>query len=146
MAWFPGDDLLATCRPRGLPISNLTSQIWSNCHLHSFDLYIKRELGCKGYLRYVDDFALFADSKPLLWKWKSALQSRLAALRLTIHENSAQVLPAASGIPWLGFVIYPGFRKVKVRKVRHTTRRLGHRYDAYCTGQISFAEFDAGMY
>lgn len=145
MVWFPGDDLLAACRPRGLPIGNLTSQFWSNCYLHSFDLFIKRELGCKAYLRYADDFALFADSKTLLWKWKAALQSRLAALRLTLHENSTQVLPTANGIPWLGFVIYPGFRKVKARRIRHATRRLEHRYDAYCTGQISFAEFDTSI-
>ena len=32
MVWFPGDDLLAACRPRGLPIGNLTSQFWSNCY------------------------------------------------------------------------------------------------------------------
>jgi len=145
MRWFPGDDQFAAFRPRGLPIGNLTSQFWSNCYLHGFDLFIKRELACKAYLRYVDDFALFADSKPLLWKWKAALQSRLAALRLTIHENNAQVLLTASGIPWLGFVIYPGFRKVKARKIRHASRRLGHRYDAYRTGQISFAEFDASI-
>ena len=126
MAWFPGDDLLAVCRPRGLPIGNLTSQFWSNCYLHRFDLFVKRELGCKAYLRYVDDFALFGDNKGVLWEWKAAFKERLAGLRLTIHENSAQVLPTVNGIPWLGFVIYPGYRKVKARKVRHATRRLGN--------------------
>lgn len=145
MVWFPGDDLFAVCRPRGLPIGNLTSQFWSNCYLHSFDLFIKRELGCKAYLRYVDDFALFADSKQQLWKWKTALKLRLTALRLTIHDHKAQVLPTRNGIPWLGFVVYPGYRKVKARKVRHTTRRLRERYHAYCNGQISFAEFDASV-
>jgi hypothetical protein len=50
---FDGDDLLAMCRPRGLPIGNLTSQFWSNCYLHPLDLFVKRELGCKGYLRYL---------------------------------------------------------------------------------------------
>lgn len=145
MAWFPGDDLFAICRPRGLPIGNLTSQFWSNCYLHSFDLFIKRELGCKAYLRYVDDFALFADNKALLLQWKAALKSRLAALRLTIHEHKAQVLPTVNGVPWLGFVVYPGYRKVKARKVRHATRRLQERYHAYCNGQISFAEFDASV-
>ena len=59
---FPGDDLLAICRPRGLPIGNLTSQFWSNCYLHPVDEFVKRELGCRAYLRYVDDLALFADS------------------------------------------------------------------------------------
>ncbi|MCO6427008.1 reverse transcriptase domain-containing protein [Nitrosomonas communis] len=145
MVWFPGDDLLAACRPRGLPIGNLTSQFWSNCYLHSFDLFIKRELGCKGYLRYVDDFALFADNKQQLWKWKTALKQRLTALRLTIHDHKAQVLPTRDGVPWLGFVVYPEYRKVKTRKIRHATRRLTHRYHAYCEGQISFAEFNASV-
>ncbi len=145
MVWFPGDDLLAACRSRGLPIGNLTSQFWSNCYLHSLDLFIKRELGCKAYLRYVDDFALFADSKQQLWEWKAALKSRLAELRLTIHDQKAQVLPTADGVPWLGFIVYSEFRKVKARKVRYATRRLGHRYHAYRNEQISFAEFDASV-
>ncbi len=63
---FPGDDLLSLCRPRGLPIGNLTSQFWSNCYLHPFDQFVTRELGCGAYVRYVDDFALFADSKTIL--------------------------------------------------------------------------------
>ena len=73
------------------------------------------------------------------------MQSRLAALRLTIHESSAQVIPTASGIPWLGVVVYPDYRKVKARKVRYATQRLGQRYAAYCAGAISFAEFDASV-
>jgi len=62
MAWFPSDDLLAASRPRGLPIGNLTSQFWGNCYLNPFDHFVKRELGCKGYVRFVDDFMLFADN------------------------------------------------------------------------------------
>ena len=49
--FFPGDDLLAACRARGLPIGNLTSQFWSNCYLHPFDQFVTRELGCRAYLR-----------------------------------------------------------------------------------------------
>lgn len=145
MVWFAGDDLLAVCRPRGLPIGNLTSQFWSNCYLHPFDLFVKRELGCRAYLRYVDDFALFADDRATLWRWKAALQSRLAGLRLTIHEQSAQVTPTARGIPWLGFVVYPDYRKIKARKVCYATRRLGQRHDAYWAGELSFADFDASV-
>jgi hypothetical protein len=78
MVWFPGDDLLAACRPRGLPIGNLTSQFWSNCYLDPFDHFVKRELRCPAYLRYVDDFALFGDSKRELWDWKRAIVERLA--------------------------------------------------------------------
>ena len=145
MVYFPGDDLLAACRPRGLPIGNLTSQFWSNCHLHPFDQFVTRELRCPAYLRYVDDFALFSNSKRELWAWKRALVGRLAHLRLTIHEHATQVLPTACGIPWLGFVVHPSYRLVKARKVRATTSHLGERLDDYCAGRISFGEFDASV-
>lgn len=128
MVHFPGDDLLAICRPRGLPIGNLTSQFWSNCYLHPFDQFIERELGVRGYVRYVDDMAFFSDSKNELWSWKQKLVKRLARLRLTIHDNSAQVMPVNAGVPWLGFVVYPGFRRIKSRKVRQATRQLRSMY------------------
>jgi retron-type reverse transcriptase len=145
MVWFPGDDLLAACRPRGLPIGNLTSQFWSNCYLHPLDLFIKRELGCRAYLRYVDDFALFSDSKRQLWQWKKAVCERLESLRLTVHEESAQVIPVAQGIPWLGFVVFPEYRRIKGRKLRHTCCRLSEHFDAWRCGAISFAQFDASV-
>jgi hypothetical protein len=145
MQWFPGDDLLAACRPRGLPIGNLTSQFWSNVYLHPLDLFVKRELGCKAYLRYADDFALFSDSKRELWRWKRAIVERLARLRLVIHDGPAQVVPVAQGIPWLGFVVYPTHRRLKGRKLRQTTKRLRGKYAAWQRGQISFAELDASV-
>jgi len=145
MVYFAGDDLLAACRPRGLPIGNLTSQFWSNCHLHPFDQFVTRELSCPAYLRYVDDFALFSDSKRELWAWKHALVDRLAELRLTIHAREAQVLPTHCGIPWLGFVVHPTHRLVKARKIRATVAHLGERLDDYLGGRISFGEFDASV-
>jgi hypothetical protein len=142
---FPGDDLLAVCRPRGLPIGNLTSQFWSNCYMHGFDVFVKRELGCRAYLRYVDDFALFGNCKRELWRWKAAIIERLARLRLVIHERRAQVTPVESGIPWLGLVVYPSHRLVKARKVRSTHRRLRSRLTAYHEGAISYADLEASI-
>jgi hypothetical protein len=69
----------------------------------------------------------------------------LADLRLTVHEREAQVTPVSQGIPWLGFVVWPDHRRVKGRKVRHATARLGDRYDAWRGGKISFGEFDASV-
>lgn len=121
------------------------SRPWSNCNLHPLDLFVKRELGCRAYLRYVGDFALFSDSRCELWEWKAAIVERLAALRLTIHEARTQVTPVTDGIPWLGFVVYPDRRLVKARKVRYATRHLRQRYADYCDGAISFADFDASV-
>ncbi len=143
--FFPDDDLFAACRPRGLPIGNLTSQFWSNCYLHALDLFIKRTLGCRAYLRYVDDFALFSNSRSKLWEWKAAIIDFLESLRLVVHYQSAQVTAVKHGIPWLGFIIYPEFRRIKSRKIRHASRRLGSKFEAWRKGKISFAEFDASI-
>ena len=145
MVYFPGDDLFAINRPRGLPIGNLTSQFWSNVYMNLFDWFIRRELQCDVYLRYVDDFALFSDSKAQLWRWKRAIIERLAAMRLTAHEREAQVTQTKDGIPWLGFVVYPTHRKLKKRNVVNFTRRLEHNIDLYEAGEISFAELDASV-
>lgn len=143
--YFPGDDLFAANRPRGLPIGNLTSQFWSNCYLNPLDWFISQELGCGAYLRYVDDFALFGDSKRQLYRWKRAIIDFLATLRLTIHDPQAQVIPCRHGIPWLGFVVYPTHRRLKARNVVKFSRRLARNLDLYEAGEISFADLDASV-
>jgi RNA-directed DNA polymerase len=143
--YFPGDDLLAGCRPRGLPIGNLTSQFWSNVYLNDFDWFAHRALGCSAYVRYVDDIAFFGDSKRQLYAWKRAIIERLAGDRLRVHETAAQVLPTRCGIPWLGFVVYPTHRLVKRRNAVNFTRRFERNLDAYQAGRISFAELDASV-
>jgi len=143
MVWFADDDLFAPLRPRGLPIGNLTSQFWSNVYMNPFDWFVQRELGCAACLRYVDDFALFSDSKRQLYAWKGAIIDFLASLRLTVHETKAQVIPVGVGIPWLGFVVYPTHRRLKARNVVHFTRRFRASIAAYRAGAISFAELDA---
>lgn len=145
MVYFPGDDLLAALRPRGLPIGNLTSQFWSNVYLNRLDWFVTHRLGCRAYLRYVDDFALFADSKAQLWAWKAAIIDELAGLRLTAHEAAAQVQPVAAGIPWLGFVVYPTHRLLKRRNVVRYTRRFAHNLARRRARQITFAELHASV-
>jgi hypothetical protein len=145
MVYFPGDTLFAVNRLRGLPIGNLTSQFWSNCYLNPLDWFVTRTLRCRAYLRYVDDFALFSDSKRELWQWKAALVDFLADLRLTLHDTRAQVCPVDQGIPWLGFVVYPTHRKLKRRNVVAFRRRLARNLSLYRRGEISFAELDASV-
>jgi RNA-directed DNA polymerase len=130
MVWFPGDDLFAALRPRGLAIGNLTSQFWANCYLSPFDHFVKRELRCRAYLRYVDDLLFFAKDRATLSAWREAVTERLAWLRLTIHPG-AHARPVAEGIPFLGWVVYPDRRRLKRRKCvqyQHRFRALAHRY------------------
>ncbi len=103
------------------------------------------QLSCRAYLRYVDDFALFSNSKAQLWEWKQGVHEKLQSLRLRFHENSAQVCTVTSGIPWLGFVIYPAYRRLKKRKIIYASRHLDQRYTEWHNGCISFAEFDTSV-
>ena len=70
---------------------------------------------------------------------------KLTTLRLRLHPHSAQVTPVNCGIPWLGFIVYPEYRRIKRRKVVNSTRRLQRRYVLWQQGTISFAEFDASV-
>jgi hypothetical protein len=144
MEWFPGDDLLAATRPRGLPIGNLTSQFWANCYLNPFDHFVKRDLRCGGYVRYVDDFLLFGDDKPTLWTWRQAVVERLASLRLTIHPG-AHPRPVTEGFPFLGFVVYPAHRRLKRRKVIHFRRKLRTNMRAYRAGKMPMSKVSASV-
>ncbi len=141
--YFWHDELFAIQRPRGLPIGNLTSQFWSNCYLNDFDWFVTRELGCAAYLRYVDDFALFSNSKKQLTHWKAEIIERLATLRLTLHTAEGQTLPGVAGIPWLGFIVYPTHRRLKRRNVVAFTRQWRHLRRAFVRGDIEFRRLDA---
>lgn len=145
LVYFPGDDLFAVNRPRGLPIGNLTSQFWANCYLNPFDHFVQRELHGLAYLRYVDDFLLFADDKRWLWQAKCALVERLARFRLTIHHAPAQVKPVANGIPFLGFGVFPERRRLKRRKGLAYARRLRKMMQQYRAHIIPFARLTASV-
>jgi retron-type reverse transcriptase len=144
MVYFPGDDLFAVNRARGLPIGNLTSQFWANCYLNSFDHFVKRELRCPGYVRYVDDFLLFSDDKATLWHWKVALEARLACLRLTLHPGTHSH-PVSEGIPFLGFVIFPHRRRLKRRKGVYFARKLRRLGQAWRSGALTAAQLTVNI-
>ena len=144
MRWFAGDSPAAEYRPRGLPIGNLTSQLWANCYMSGFDHFVKRELRCPALIRYVDDFVLFGDDKKQLQGWHTAIVERLARLRLTIHPH-AQVRPVSEGLPFLGFVVYPEARRLKRRKGIHFRRKLQRQLRDYAQGELALDKITAAV-
>jgi RNA-directed DNA polymerase len=124
MVTFPGDDLFAFSRPRGLPIGNLTSQFWANVYLNKLDHFIKRRLKCPGYIRYVDDMLFFANSKPHLHEIWPAVVDFLADLRLTVHQTRSQPTPVRHGVTFLGFRCFPTHRRLKRVKAVHARRKI----------------------
>ncbi len=145
MVWFPGDDLLASLRPRGLPIGNLTSQFWANVYLNEFDQFAKRRLGVQGYLRYVDDVVLFDDDKVRLREWHTRAVEFLRQLRLTVHQSDPQPQPVTEGLPFLGFTLFPDHRRLRRRKVVYARRRLKAQRRQLLNGALSVAAFRSAL-
>jgi len=140
MKWFEKDDLFSFLRPRGLPIGNLTSQFWGNVYLSSFDHFVKRELRAEGYLRYVDDFLLFSNDKEVLQDWKDRIKIRMSKLRLTLHEP--QIYPVDTGIPFLGFRIFPTHRRLKKKRGIAFQRRFRRLHQQWQVRAIERSKLD----
>ncbi len=123
--YFDGDDLFTPLeRRKGLPIGNLTSQIFANIFLSPFDHFVKEVLMCKAYLRYVDDFALFANTKAILWNWLEQMIAFLQNYRLKLNLNHCDLYPTKTGRRFLGQVVFLANRKLPGANVRAFQRRM----------------------
>jgi len=92
---------------KGMPIGNLISQHLANFYLGVLDHWIKEIRKCKGYLRYMDDFIIFAHDKIYLkTELEQIREYLLQKMALTLKEN-VQLNRCKNGIPFLGFRVFP---------------------------------------
>jgi RNA-directed DNA polymerase len=135
--YFPGDDLFTPFeRRKGLPIGNLTSQFWANVYLDPFDHHFRDELGVPGYIRYVDDFLVFSNSKDALAGWLDMARLQLDGMRLALNERKTNIYPVSEGIPFLGFRVFPHCRRLLPKSVKRARRRLQRLAEASRSGEI----------
>ncbi len=137
-AYFPGDDLFTPFeRRRGLPIGNLTSQFFANVYLDALDHFAKEILRAKGYVRYVDDFALFHDDPEVLEAWRGRIEGFLARRRLLLHPRKTRIVPTAERARFLGFDLHPGgARRLPEDNVRRFRNRLRGLRDRWRAGTV----------
>ncbi len=135
--YFPGDDLLTPAqRRRGLPIGNLTSQFFANLYLSPLDHFVKRQLKLKHYMRYVDDFAAFADDRQVLAEARLATEEFLCSLQLKMHPIKSQLFETWHGANFVGFRVLPDRIRVRNDNVRRARRRLKELQQQYEVGEI----------
>jgi len=92
----------------GLPIGNLTSQIFANFYLNSLDKYVTEELKIKYYGRYVDDFVLIHTDKQTLLDAREKISEFLRTrLKLTLHPQKFYLQHYSKGVKFIGAVIKP---------------------------------------
>jgi retron-type reverse transcriptase len=126
---------------RGVPIGNLTSQLFANLYLNELDSFVKFRLRRRHYLRYMDDFLLFGDTKEDLWDCERHIRRFLnERLRLSLHQRKTLVYPCESGVPWLGFCVDAHYRRISPANVRRFLRRVKLFKRRYVRGDIPFNE------
>jgi len=92
----------------GLPIGNLTSQLFGNIYMTIFDQFVKRDLGIRYYGRYVDDFVLIHHDKNYLNSLIPILSNFLFSnLNLVLHPKKIYLQHYTKGVKFLGAVIKP---------------------------------------
>jgi retron-type reverse transcriptase len=92
----------------GLPIGNLTSQVFANFYMNIFDHFVKHDLGIRYYSRYVDDFVLVHQDKDYLKSLIPILSNfLLSTLQLTLHPKKIYLQHYTKGVKFLGAIIKP---------------------------------------
>lgn len=95
----------------GLPIGNLTSQVFANFYMNEFDHFMKHTLRLRYYGRYVDDFIIIHNDKEYLKELIPVIREFLETkLFLRLHPRKIFMQHYTKGVKYLGVVIKP-YRK-----------------------------------
>lgn len=110
---------------KGMPIGNLTSQLFANIYMDPLDQFIKKELKVKYYIRYADDFVLMSPNKEILINLLDKIGKFLEnELKLHLHPQKIEIRNYYLGIDFLGYVIFPKYVIPRTKTKRRIFRKL----------------------
>ena len=116
----------------GLPLGNVTSQLFANIYLNELDQFMKHELKVQYYFRYCDDFIIIHENKEFLLNLIEKIRKFLDnQLKLKLHPNKVEIRPMRQGIDFLGYVMLPnmivlrtGTKKRIIKKIQTAKKKL----------------------
>jgi len=123
---------------KGIPIGNLTSQLFANIYLNKLDEYVKYELKMKYYIRYMDDFIILHESKQELHEIKEKVKLLFISMKLTLHPKKANIFPITLGVDFLGYRIFSNHRLVRKSTVKRFLKSVKGKIKKYDYGSIDF--------
>jgi RNA-directed DNA polymerase len=133
-------------RPRGIPIGNLTSQLFANVYMNEFDQFMKHTLHVRHYIRYTDDFVIVDSNKDKLESLIPVMRQFLGdALCLTLHPRKIILRKFTQGIDFLGYVILPHHRALRTRTKQRMFRKLKLRVVSFKTGAGSESSVESSL-
>ncbi len=123
---------------KGIPIGNLTSQLFANVYMNELDQFVKHRLNIKHYVRYTDDFAIISKNpeelKSLLIPISEFLENELA---LTLHPNKSILRSVCQGVDFLGYTTFPKYRLIRTKTKHRMFKKLEKRMKEYESGDIT---------
>ncbi|MBP9701929.1 MAG: group II intron reverse transcriptase domain-containing protein [Candidatus Pacebacteria bacterium] len=111
--------------PVGLPLGNLTSQLFVNIYMNEFDQFVKHKLKAKYYIRYADDFVILSESESYLENILNRIREfLLERLKLSLHPNKVSIKTLASGVGYLGWIHFPDHRVLRTATKRRMLKNI----------------------
>lgn len=99
---------------KGMPIGSLTSQLFANIYLNELDKFVKHSLKMKYYIRYMDDFIIFSESKSELHYILNEIENFLKTKLELELNNKTRIQPVKTGVEFVGYIHF--FNKIRIRK------------------------------
>ena len=118
---------------KGVPIGNLTSQLFANVYLNELDYFVKEKLRAKYYIRYMDDLVILSPSIDFLLEVKEKINEFLTTwLNLKLHPKKSWVFPPERGVDFLGYQIFYYYKLLKkgaVKRIKEKLKVLAETYN-----------------
>lgn len=110
---------------KGLPLGNVTSQIFANIYLNELDQFVKHTLKARHYIRYCDDFVILDESKSTLETLTGHIRTFLRGhLFLELHPHKVTIRKLQQGTDFLGYVSLPHYRVLRTRTKKRMLKRV----------------------
>lgn len=127
----------------GIPLGNVTSQLFANVYLHVLDDFIKQTLREKYYLRYSDDFIILSNDEHHLKSLIISISEFLKnTLKLELHPNKVIIRKLNQGIDFIGYVLFSNHILLRARTKQRMKKRLQKTYESYLVGSLDWATVD----
>ena len=111
---------------KGIPLGNLTSQIFANIYLNELDKFAKHKLNIRYYIRYADDFVIISESKKVLQALEKPVSNFLfRSLNLKLHPKKIIFRKLSWGIDFLGYIVLSNYILVRTKTKRRIFTRIG---------------------
>lgn len=134
-------EVISLEKRRGLPIGNLTSQLFANVYLSPLDHYVKETLGERWYGRYMDDFFIISPDIKHLIKIREQLRIFLMnTLGLTLHPRKSAINNVAGGVAFVGYRIFYDHILVRGNTLQRFQKRLRKKRKLVAKGKITKEE------